>query len=137
MAGSLAFVSSSTKSHLCNGSILEAWASVRSQECDILTMSGLTRLFEGVRKGLDHLHSLSIVHNDLNPSKIMLDDEDVPRIIDFGSCTSIGQSLKGVGHIYECYDDRVQMASKSNDLDALAEIHAWMNGEASRFRFSE
>ncbi|KAI4235540.1 MAG: hypothetical protein LQ349_003085 [Xanthoria aureola] len=41
---------------------------------------------EGIKDGLDHLHSLGLNHNDINPMNIMLDEYDVPIIIDFDSC---------------------------------------------------
>lgn len=49
----------------------------------------------GIERGIKHLHSLGLVHTDVNPSNIMLDwDEAV--IIDFGSCRRVGESLEGV-----------------------------------------
>jgi serine/threonine protein kinase len=81
-------------------------------------------IIEGMKKGLEHLHSLGLVHNDITPSNIMLDERDIPMIIDFGSCRRIGDSLQGVERTYEWYDDDVETASPSNDLDALAEMRA-------------
>jgi serine/threonine protein kinase len=94
-------------------------------------------IIEGIKKGLDHLHALELVHNDITPSNIMLDQRDTPIIIDFGSCRRIGESLEGVGRMYEWYDDEVQTASPSNDLDALAEMRAWMLGKDTEFKFRE
>jgi hypothetical protein len=54
----------------------------------------------------------------------MLDERDMAIVIDFGSCRRIGDNLKGVGRSYEWYDDDVQTARPSNDLDALAEMDA-------------
>lgn len=50
----------------------------------------------GIEDGIKHLYSLGLVHNDINPSNIMLDG-DRAVIIDFGSCRKVGQSLEGVG----------------------------------------
>ncbi|CAA7260740.1 unnamed protein product [Cyclocybe aegerita] len=44
----------------------------------------------GIQAGLDHLHSLGLAHNDINPHNIMLDDSGNPVIVDFDSCASIG-----------------------------------------------
>ena len=41
---------------------------------------------EGIKAGLDHLHDLGLNHNDIKPDNIMLDSQDVPVLIDFGSC---------------------------------------------------
>ena len=36
----------------------------------------------GVREALDHLHSLGLIHNDVNPNNIMSDEQGVPIPID-------------------------------------------------------
>ena len=45
----------------------------------------LPSCLKGVENGLDHLHKLDLNHSDINPTNIMLDNEDVPIIIDFDS----------------------------------------------------
>jgi serine/threonine protein kinase len=94
-------------------------------------------IIKGIKNGLGHLHALGFVHNDITPSNIMLDERNMPIIIDFGSCRSIGESLQGVGRTYEWYDDQVWTASPSNDIDALAEMRAWMFGQEDEFKFIE
>ncbi|KAG6190951.1 hypothetical protein E4U10_004582 [Claviceps purpurea] len=49
---------------------------------------------EGVERGVRHLHSLGIVHNDINPDNVMLDELDRPIIIDFDSWGRNGQKLE-------------------------------------------
>ena len=56
---------------------------------------------EGMKTGLQdllaaikHLHSLGLVHNDINPANIMLDQEGTLILIDFDSCRNIGESLR-------------------------------------------
>ena len=61
----------------------------------------------GIENGIQHLHSLGLVHNDINPSNIMI-DEDRAIIIDFGSCRKLGESLENVGRTYEWCDDKVR-----------------------------
>lgn len=48
---------------------------------------------QGIENGIRHLHSLNIVHNDINPMNIMIDDMDQPILIDFDSCQRQGQKL--------------------------------------------
>ena len=52
---------------------------------------------QGVKEALDHLHSLGLNHNDINPCNIMLDEQDVPIVIDFDSCQREGESLNNTG----------------------------------------
>ncbi|KIH91140.1 hypothetical protein SPBR_09091 [Sporothrix brasiliensis 5110] len=47
---------------------------------------------QGIKNGVDHMHNLGLVHNDLNPSNIMMDG-DTPVIIDFDSYQRIGEKL--------------------------------------------
>ena len=94
-----------------------------------------SRILEGVESRIRHLHSLGLVHNDINPSNIM--DGDVPVIIDLDSCRRVGESLKEVGRTCEWYDEQVQLSLPKNDLDALEEIHIWLGEESNLFQFDE
>ncbi|KND89403.1 Mitogen-activated protein kinase 8 [Tolypocladium ophioglossoides CBS 100239] len=95
-----------------------------------------SHLLKGVECGIRHLHSLGFVHNDINPSNIMLYN-DTAVIIDFGSCRRQGESLEGVGRTYEWYDQDVEVATPQNDLNALDEIRAWLGDESKAFQFDE
>ncbi|PHH49460.1 hypothetical protein CFIMG_007793RA00001 [Ceratocystis fimbriata CBS 114723] len=44
------------------------------------------RCLAGIENGMKHLHGLGLVHNDLNPSNVMMDAQDNLVIIDFDSC---------------------------------------------------
>lgn len=48
---------------------------------------------QGIESGIRHMHSLGLVHNDINPSNIMIDSADRPVIIDFDSCKQEGEKL--------------------------------------------
>jgi serine/threonine protein kinase len=84
---------------------------------------------EGAEKALKHLHSLGLVHNDINPANIMFasEDDETPIIIDFGSCKPVGRPLQGVGRTPEWYDPSVLTSLPSNDTDALNEIAEWLS----------
>jgi serine/threonine protein kinase len=109
----------------------------RAFKYDPKTLKSRQKVLLGIKCGLLHLHSLGLVHNDLNPSNIMLLDEDTPVIIDLDSCRWIGQGLQGVGRTYEWFDHRVDISTPQNDLDALEEISEWLSEkEAKKFLFS-
>ncbi|KAF8720687.1 hypothetical protein HU200_023589 [Digitaria exilis] len=42
------------------------------------------QIIKGICEGLHYLHEMCIVHLDLKPSNILLDDDMVPKIADFG-----------------------------------------------------
>ncbi|OHF04173.1 serine/threonine-protein kinase [Colletotrichum orchidophilum] len=95
------------------------------------------RGLQWIQAGIAHLHSLGIVHNDINPSNITIDRDDWV-IIDFGSCRKLGESLVGVGRTYEWYDEAIQHSCPENDLNALLEIRTWLRGApADAFQFTE
>jgi serine/threonine protein kinase len=52
----------------------------------------VNRCLQGIRRGVEHLHGLGLVHTDLNPTNIMMDGDE-PIIIDFDSCRRQGQEL--------------------------------------------
>jgi serine/threonine protein kinase len=91
---------------------------------------------ESIKKGLQHLHSLTLVHKDLNLSNIMVptEEDDTAIIIDFGSCRPIGESIENVGRTMERYDQEVLTSLPSNDTDALDEITEWLrNGKNFKY----
>lgn len=95
----------------------------------------------GVEMGIRHLHSLGLIHNDINPSNVMIDestDKDTSIIIDFDSCRPVGESLEEVGRTFEWYDESVQLSLPSNDLDARYEIREWLSDNSTKsFKFED
>lgn len=63
------------------------------------------RIMSGLRSAVQHLHSLRLAHNDINPKNIMLGEGGEPKLIDFGSCQPIGQRLMSCGTPGWCRDD--------------------------------
>lgn len=53
---------------------------------------------DGIRYGIQHLHSLGLIHNDVKPLNIMFNaDDNIPIIIDFDLCQPEGEELRGLG----------------------------------------
>ena len=57
-----------------------------------LTVIEATKIISAVLDGLAHAHEKGIIHRDLNPSNILLDENDNPRIMDFGISTFAGHN---------------------------------------------
>lgn len=84
-------------------------------------------LMKGIEAGVRHLHKLGLVHNDLNPSNIMIDAENGPRIIDFDSCQKVGQPLG-----YKCgtpgwFDGNAKFALPENDHYGLTKLRDYLS----------
>ncbi|MCK6505392.1 serine/threonine-protein kinase [Myxococcota bacterium] len=62
---------------LVEGGPIDAWARARSHRDVALALSR-------VAEGLAFLHAHQVVHGDLKPSNVLVDDHDQPRIIDLG-----------------------------------------------------
>ncbi|KXJ85052.1 serine/threonine kinase, partial [Microdochium bolleyi] len=60
------------------------------------TTSQATRedCLQGIESGVRHMHSLGLVHNDINIANIMMEG-DRPVVIDFDSCQPEGSVLRG------------------------------------------
>lgn len=91
-----------------------------------------------IEQGIRHLHSLGRIHNDLNPSNIMITEDDVPVIIDFDTASLPGANLDQMKRTHGWFDPQVLVPQASNDFEAIAEMRVWLCGSsADEFRFKE
>ncbi len=56
----------------------------RIERAGALPLADAVRLTDGIASGLAFAHSRGIIHADMKPSNILLDQNDVPKICDFG-----------------------------------------------------
>jgi serine/threonine protein kinase len=86
----------------------------------------------GILEGIRHLHSLGLVHNDITPSNIMLNDDGTLVLIDFDSCRKVGELLceTKAKRTHGWHDQDVKTASEKNDLDAFSELQTWLFGSS-------
>jgi serine/threonine protein kinase len=86
----------------------------------------------GILDGIQHLHSLGLVHNDITPSNIMLDDDGTLVLIDFDSCRKVGELLceTETKRTHGWHDPDVKTVSERNDLDAFLELRTWLFGSS-------
>jgi serine/threonine protein kinase len=50
-----------------------------------------------ITSATQHIHSLGLAHNDLSPWNVMIDSNNNPIIIGFGSCQPFGNQLIATG----------------------------------------
>lgn len=66
-----------------------------------LTLRQRIELFIRICEGVQHAHHKGVVHRDLKPGNILVDEVDgraLPKIIDFGIATVASRALGAVGH---------------------------------------
>ena len=80
---------------------------------------------DGIKSGVEHLHSLGYAHNDLNPSNIMVSEDDTPIIIDLGSCKRFGKALIS-GGTCGWIDEDFTTSERRHDEAALTKLWEWL-----------
>ncbi|KAF5021201.1 hypothetical protein F66182_6761 [Fusarium sp. NRRL 66182] len=85
----------------------------------------------GIENGIQHLHGLGYVHNDLNPSNIMMEG-DVPIIIDMDSCQLEGAKIGVKGGTVGWASCESGYAERKNDIDALSKIRSYLEEVCNR-----
>ncbi|ETW85448.1 hypothetical protein HETIRDRAFT_432193 [Heterobasidion irregulare TC 32-1] len=95
-------------------------------------------IIAGITAGIEHLHSLGLVHCDIKPQNIMLDDKNVPVVIDFGSCEREGQIMVRGGATpgwakssWMYGPGAIRVAFKERDLYAIGLVEKYLRGEWS------
>lgn len=92
------------------------------------------KLLAEIRRGIDHLHSLGIVHGDLQPANIMFDDDDNAIIIDLDSGRWIGDTIAAEdkkGSVFFT-NKGVTLATQENDYYSIARIKDFLEGGMER-----
>lgn len=65
-----------------------------------LASERVARLGAGVSAGLTHAHDRGVVHRDVKPHNIMLDDSGAPKLTDFGIARALDATTMTVSGVY-------------------------------------
>jgi serine/threonine protein kinase len=79
-----------------------------------------------IRAGLDHIHSLGYVRDDINPRNIMLDGQGRAVIIDFNSCAKAGEKSRGGTYGWSKSPDTVAI---ENDEYGFVLVERFIHGD--------
>lgn len=82
------------------------------------------KFFEALKSAVDHLHSLGLAHNDINPHNIMVKN-GMPVLIDFGSCQPFGKHLQSLG-TEGWYEKEFYTSEKQHDTYSLEKLREWL-----------
>ncbi|EFW22500.1 conserved hypothetical protein [Coccidioides posadasii str. Silveira] len=89
---------------------------------------------QGIESGIKHMHTLGLIHNDLNTSNVIMDKRDNPVIIDFDSCQREGAQLGlKAGTVGWAMEDTVY-AIWQNDFFGLSKIQEILMGGEEKGR---
>jgi serine/threonine protein kinase len=85
-----------------------------------------------ITSAVSHIHAFALAHNDLTPMNIVVDENDTPFIIDFGSCQPFGCELITAGTPGWINENFAHSAQAHDDF-ALGKLRTWLEtqGRAS------
>lgn len=81
-------------------------------------------VYNDVKAGIEHLHSLGLVHNDIKPANICIDENGRAVIIDFDSATPTGQPLGLRGGTTGFCKEDMRISEEQNDMYSLRAVRA-------------
>src|SRR5205823_947451 len=84
-------------------------------------------LVETLARAMHHVHERGIVHRDLKPGNILLTEEDVPKVADFGLARrgpGVGQTASGTVMGSAAYMAPEQARGDSNKAGVPADVYA-------------
>ena len=79
----------------------------------------------GIQEGIRHLHSLGLIHCDINPANIVMNG-DTPVIVDFDSCRRNGEKLGIKGGTLNWTREDFEFARPENDEYGLSKIRDFL-----------
>lgn len=80
---------------------------------------------DSLRSAVDYIHSLGLAHNDINPDNIMIGEDGLPVLVDFGSCAPYGERLESLGS-EGWYEEIFFTSEKAHDDFALRKMREWI-----------
>ncbi|MFZ0902462.1 MAG: protein kinase [Mycobacterium sp.] len=90
-----------------------------------LESSRAVRIIEQVAKALHAAHKVGLIHRDVKPSNILLDDDDFAYLIDFGIARAADQTgLTGTGAIIGSWPYMSPERLRDGQVDARSDIYA-------------
>jgi serine/threonine protein kinase len=85
---------------------------------------------KALESAVDHIHSLGLAHNDINPDNIMFKN-GVPVLIDFGSCQPFGNRLQSLGTA-GWYEELFFTSEKKHDIYSLIKMREWLRSKVGK-----
>ena len=84
-------------------------------------------VLKGIQAGIRHLHSLGLIHCDINPANIVMGRGDTPVIVDFDSCQRNGEKLGFKRGTLDWTREDFGYARPENDKYGLSKIRDFLS----------
>ncbi|KAF2863049.1 hypothetical protein K470DRAFT_156087 [Piedraia hortae CBS 480.64] len=101
--------------HLCLEKYEASLDSILETSPGRIGFAEASNIIDQVEAGINHLHSLSLAHNDINEHNICLNMDKNPVIVDFDSCLPFGKPLTKGFSSQDC-----PTSSPDNDYAAIS-----------------
>jgi serine/threonine kinase PknH len=83
------------------------------------------RIIEQIAKALNTAHKIGLVHRDVKPSNILLDEDDFAYLIDFGIARGADETrLTGTGSIIGSWHYMSPERMRAGEVDARSDVYA-------------
>jgi serine/threonine protein kinase, bacterial len=83
------------------------------------------RIIEQVARALQAAHKVGLVHRDVKPSNVLLDEDDYAYLIDFGIARAVGEtSLTATGGFIGSWHYMAPERFSAQEADARADVYA-------------
>ncbi|KAL7944024.1 kinase-like domain-containing protein [Trichoderma barbatum] len=109
-----------------HGLCFDRYAMTLDEQKENGTPLDATLCLQDIKDGILHLHSLGLIHNDINPRNIMMNADGKPVIIDFDSCKREGEKLVKCGTPDWMIED-AQYATRDNDFFGLSRLQEFLS----------
>lgn len=83
------------------------------------------RFMDSLYSAVNYIHSLGLAHNDINPHNVMIGEDDLPILLDFGSCALYGERLESLGSEGWC-EKPFFTSEKAHDDFGLRKMREWI-----------
>ncbi len=112
---------------LFEGGNLDSWIDARKKRCNDGHVEDVCRIAKSLASALNHAHQLGVIHRDVKPSNILLDEAEVPSLADFGLARVPGAgTLTLTGDIVGTlrYASPEQIAGERTNVDERSDIYS-------------